>query len=99
MLDYLKTLREKQHISLNRQKREQEKIQAEGKRLELENMRRRARGLPLLANIEDADDKTTTDDNKNAQDDPVLIESSNILVDLITLSNRDEKKEAVVRSY
>jgi len=99
MLDYLKTLRQKQYLSLNRQKREQEKIQAEKKRLELENMRRRARGLPLISNIEEVDDMDNEEDDKAAKNDPVLIESSNILVDLITLIDQPADKEPVVRAH
>ncbi|HOO47278.1 MAG TPA: carboxy terminal-processing peptidase, partial [Deltaproteobacteria bacterium] len=99
MLDYLKTQRQKQHLSLNRSRREQENITSEKRRLELENMRRQARGLPLLEALEDDGERGNEEDDRASQDDPVLIESGNILVDLLTLINQPPVDEPVVRAH
>ena len=99
MIDYLKTLRQKQYLSLNRSKREQENITSEKRRLELENMRRQARGLPLLEALEEKEERDHGKNDKAAQDDPVLIESSNILVDLTTLIDQPSGDEPVVQAH
>jgi carboxyl-terminal processing protease len=92
MLAYLAKIRAKSEFSLNRAVRVQEESQIRKKRLELENTRRSAKGLPLLKNVEaladDDDEKKKDKDSKvKEQDDPVLIESCRVLADLITLSS------------
>jgi carboxyl-terminal processing protease len=90
MLTYLAKIRADNEISLNRSVRVQEDTQLRKKRLELENTRRSAKGLPLLKSVEallddDEDKKKDKEDKLKVQDDPVLIESSRVLSDLIML--------------
>ncbi|HOW99544.1 MAG TPA: carboxy terminal-processing peptidase, partial [Deltaproteobacteria bacterium] len=75
-------------LSLNRTVRVQENTQLRRKRLELENTRRSARGLPLLKNVDalmDDEEEGKKDKDAKAKDDPVLVESGRVLSDLIML--------------
>jgi carboxyl-terminal processing protease len=92
MLSYLAKIRAKNDLSLNRAARVQEEAQLRKKRLELENARRSAKGLPLLKNVDslmdDEEDKKKDKEAKvKAQDDPELIESCRVLSDLIMLNS------------
>ena len=62
-------------------------------------MRRQARGLPLLEALEEKEERDHGKNDKAAQDDPVLIESSNILVDLTTLIDQPSGDEPVVQAH
>ena len=90
MLKYLSPLREKTRISLNKQNREQEQNQAEKTRLGLENTRRKAKGIPLAKDLDEIEENKEDPEDKKAQEDPVLIESGNILVDLMTISSEQK---------
>ena len=98
MINYLSTLREKTRISLNKQKREQEQNQAEKTRLGLENTRRKAKDLPLLKDLDEIEEDKDKKEDKKAQEDPVLTESGNVLVDLMTISSRLENKKEMARA-
>lgn len=92
MLDLMAKIRIKTEISLNRSVRMQEQQQVRKKRLEVENALRRAKGKPLLKNVEaltdEDDDKEKNDTKIKAQDDGVLVESAHILVDFIAMGTR-----------
>jgi carboxyl-terminal processing protease len=82
MINYLKEAREKTRLSLKLSTRLQEKKRSEKRRLDLENRLRKSEGLKPLTNLEQLqEDKEDTQQKKPAKDDPILIESSNILVD------------------
>ena len=98
MINYLNTLRGKTRISLNKQKREQEQNQAEKTRLGLENTRRKAKDLPLLKDLDEIEEDKDKKEDKKAQDDPVLTESGNVLIDLMTISSRLENKKEMARA-
>ncbi len=72
-------MRSRKVISLNEMERRQERDKAEKKRFNRENERRKHLGLPLLKEGEDI----PKDDDRN---DPMLVESGYILVDLIGFS-------------
>ncbi len=93
MTEYLGTLREKTRISLNKLKREQEQEEAQKIRLGLENKRRQAKGLPQVENLDEIDEKEDKPQDKKAQEDPVLVESGNVLVDLMSLSDKLRNKD------
>lgn len=99
MIEYLDTLRDKTQISLNKHKREEEHKQAQKTRLDLENKRRKARDLPPLKDLDEMEKDKDKEEDKKAQDDPVIIESGNILVDLMTISNMSGNKNEMVRSH
>lgn len=89
MLDLTAKIRLKTELSLNLGARTQEQQQLRKKRLELENTRRKAKGQPLLKNVEaltdEDEDKEKNDIKVKAQDDPVLVESAHILADFISM--------------
>lgn len=80
-----KTLLEKnraiEFISLNEAVRQQETQALEDEQLALENQRRKAKGLEPLASLDDIED--TSDD---PQSDAELVESSEIILDMIEIS-------------
>ncbi len=89
MANYLTKLRSKTEFSLNRSVRKLEEQQTRKKRLEMENARRSAKGLLPLKTIEalsdDSENEEEVDSKIKAKDDPVLIESCRILMDLINI--------------
>ncbi len=92
MTKYLSTLRDKTRISLNKEKREQEQDKAQETRLGLENTRRKAKGIPPAKDLDEIEENKEEREDKKAQEDPVLIESGNILVDLMSISSTLENK-------
>ncbi len=100
MINYLKEAREKTQLSLKLSTRLLEKKRAEKQRLELENRLRKAKGLKPLANLEQLEEDKNKEDpqqKKPLKDDPMLIESGNILVDYILIqdkANASQKAQA-----
>ena len=84
--------RKKESISLNRAKRKADKKQLEQQQLVLENIRRKAKGMPLLKDIKElekiAEEKDKDSDKKEESDEPtpLLTETGHILVDYIYLN-------------
>lgn len=86
MINYLKEAREKTRLSLKLSARLLEKKRSEKQRLDLENRPRRAKGLKPLGNLEQLQEDKNKEDpqqKKPLKDDPMLIESGNILVDFL----------------
>ena len=93
-------LRERTDITLNEKQRKQEREDNEKQRLTIENQRRKSKGMELLDKLKDADEKekkTASKDDKNSDEssdkeeakkepDALLIETGNILTDLMKLS-------------
>jgi carboxyl-terminal processing protease len=99
MLEHIEKMRDKTRISLNKQNREQEQKQAQKTRLDLENRRRAAKGLSPVENLDEIEeDDSDKKEDKKAQDDPVLIEGSNILVDLMAIIEMSDDKQTFVRT-
>lgn len=90
MTDYLAKLRSRTAVSLNKNVRKLEEQQTRKKRLDMENVRRNAKGLQPLKTIEALSDDLEDKDMETkikAQDDPVLIESCRVLMDLINIQS------------
>jgi carboxyl-terminal processing protease len=91
MINYLKEAREKTQLSLKLSTRLLEKKRAEKQRLDLENRLRKAKRLKPLANLEQLEKDKNKEDpqqKKPLKDDPMLIESGNILVDYILIQDK-----------
>ena len=74
-------------ISLNEQKRLQEKKVLEEKQLAIENERRKSKNMPLVSSLDDLDKHAEENDTESGNDEtPLLTESGNILIDFITLN-------------
>jgi carboxyl-terminal processing protease len=98
MLDHIEKMRDKTRISLNKQNREQEQNQAQKTRLDLENRRRAAKGLSPVEDLDEIEEDNAKTEDKKAQDDPVLIEGSNILVDLMAISEKSGDERTFVHT-
>jgi carboxyl-terminal processing protease len=86
MIEHLKKLREKTSVSLNENVRRKEDEETKKWRLELENKRLIAKNLKPIKDLSEIESKT--DDitgDKAKEDDPLLIESGYVLVDLTSL--------------
>lgn len=85
----LKKIREEKSISISEPKRKQEQIAFDKMRLQRENTRRSAKGMPLLEKLEkesdDDDVQQTSTKDKDSKDDTLLTESGRILADFISL--------------
>lgn len=83
-IKFLKELRNDTSISLNIKMREKERKNNEDRRLSLENKRRQAKGLPLLAELlDDQEEETESPDKKDKTEDALLVEGGEIMVDYI----------------
>lgn len=95
-------LQKQKFISLNEKVRDKEKKENDKKRLSLENERRKAKGLELLASLEELDEnddelegekakaskaKKNKKDDKDKEEDALLVESAKIMMDLETLDS------------
>jgi carboxyl-terminal processing protease len=89
----IEEMRKQTEISLNEKTRESERQDNDQKRLDLENKRRKAKGMALLTKLEDESNpqaaKPETDDPegiKKEEDDALLTESGHILLDFTELN-------------
>ncbi|MFT6259841.1 MAG: carboxyl-terminal processing protease [Bermanella sp.] len=91
-VDFLKELRNDTIISLNIETREIERKQTEQRRLDLENKRRKAKGMVLLTELKDnSDDEkeaSEIDDKEPKSEDALLIEGGEILVDYLQITSK-----------
>jgi carboxyl-terminal processing protease len=89
-VEFLKELRNETVISLNIKTREVEREVTESRRLALENKRRKAKGMELLAKLEDSSDdekgESEDDDKEVKSEDALLLEGGEILVDFLKLT-------------
>jgi carboxyl-terminal processing protease len=82
---FLKKLREKKEVVLNETQRMQEHKKIDELRLNIENKRRKEKGLKPFQSIDAFKiSETKTDSHKEGEDDPLLEESEKILADYIT---------------
>lgn len=90
-------MRDKTQVSLNEEERKAEREENDRRRLALENKRRKAKGMPELASLDDPeeDEKVEGDEEKAKSDeekddeepDAMLIETGNILLDYMRMSS------------
>lgn len=90
-------MRDKTQVSLNEEERKAEREENDRRRLALENKRRKAKGMPELASLDDPeeDEKAEGDEEKAKSDeekddeepDAMLIETGNILLDYMRMSS------------
>jgi carboxyl-terminal processing protease len=90
-------MREKTQVSLNEAERRAEREENDERRLALENKRRKAKGLPVLASLDNDEADSTeksegaeeekTDDSEEEEPDAMLIEAGNILLDYMRMSS------------
>ncbi len=94
-------LRQRTDITLNEKQRKQEREDNEKQRLALENQRRKSKGMPLLDSLKDADEEENSETEENSADkkdvkekepDALLIETGNILTDLMLLNQLPTSK-------
>jgi carboxyl-terminal processing protease len=91
-------------ISLSEPHRIAEKASDDAWRLGLENALRKAKGEPLLASLDDLEETTLDEDGAElpqepevvpAADDPMVVETGQVLIDFITLSRQFAAVEGV----
>ena len=92
----MKKLSEDKRLSLNLEKRKLQKEQTEKDLLALENTRRIAKGDKPVAKLDDLEKEINKELEDNHQEskpekDGYLVESANIILDYINLSNNHEK--------
>lgn len=90
-------MRDKTQVSLNEEERKAEREENDRRRLALENKRRKAKGMPELASLDnpEEDEKVEGDEEKAKSDeekddeepDAMLIETGNILLDYMRMSS------------
>ena len=90
-------MRDKTQVSLNEEERKAEREENDRRRLALENKRRKAKGMPELASLDDPeeDEKVEGDEEKDKsaeekddeEPDAMLIETGNILLDYMRMSS------------
>ena len=78
---------ERTRLSLNEADRRAENAEYEQWRLDLENALRKSKGEPQLASLDELDE-LEFDDESPPGDDPMLVETGKILLDLIGLEHQ-----------
>ena len=90
----IEQLRDQAQVSLNEKTREQERQQNDDKRLQIENERRKAKGLELLSSLDEEtkkeEEKETSEEtgiskDTDPEEDALLMETGHILVDYINI--------------
>jgi len=100
-IDYYKKENRKNLLSLHLASRKKELEKNNRWRLDLENTRRKAKGLPLLEKLEDRDaDKEKTETKEHTADaggkeDTLLAETANIMLDFLSMKNRESYSQFV----
>lgn len=94
-IDLLKEIDQRKSITLNEQLRRKEHDDTEKKRLDIENVRLKAKGEPILKSLvdkdkeeEDAAAEDGPEEEQSPTEDALLVESANILMDMIKLSQQ-----------
>ncbi|MFN3579317.1 MAG: carboxy terminal-processing peptidase [Pseudomonas sp.] len=97
-VDLNRTMQEREYLPLNEFKRREQQQLFDESLLLLENQRREARGEKPLAKLEKEDPLLEmspmamgADDDEEAEDDPFLTETGNILIDLLKLKQQVAK--------
>ncbi|GLQ31021.1 tail-specific protease [Litoribrevibacter albus] len=87
-IERLNQQREKTHISLNINERKAEREELEQASLALENERRKAKGEAIFKTVEEMNEFNSEEEanKKPAQEDAVLVESGEILLDMIEMA-------------
>ena len=88
-IDFNQSIKQQTKFSLNKKTRLARRAEHEAEQLSIENHRRKAKGMPLLKDLEE-DDEESEDANQDKSDQPdaLLNESANILTDFIRMSAR-----------
>lgn len=112
MLDQIEMMRknkEKKTISLNEKTRKQEKEHTELAAMQIENKRRKAKGLEVYKDVKSYRDSELETDEKSAEEtaeeaanrsqidvdgDALLIETGSIMMDIIRMSGQGEQQQA-----
>lgn len=88
-------MKEREYLPLNETMRREQQDAFDNTLLELENQRRKARGEEPLAELEETDPllelSAIADEEKDAEDDPFLSETGQILIDLLELQQQVAK--------
>ena len=88
-------MKEREYLPLNETMRREQQDAFDATLLELENQRRKARGEEPLAELEETDPllelSPIADEEKDAEDDPFLSETGQILIDLLELQQQVAK--------
>lgn len=85
---FIEELRQQTVVSLNKAARDQERKDNQQKRLDLENMLRKAKGQPLLTELDEDDADVAEQEQeqeKNKEPDALLLETAQVLLDVIAL--------------
>ncbi len=99
-IEYYKSEKEQNILSINQEIREKELEEAEKWQLDIENKRRKAKGLEPITKLEDlekesnGEDKNQDDDN-SAKEDPLLDETANIMIDFLSMKNLESYSQFI----
>lgn len=97
-IEYYKSENEQNILSINQEVRKKELKEAEKQQLDIENRRRKAKGQESIENFEDLEkEKNGEDKNEDvsSKEDMLLAETSNIMVDFLTLETLESYSQFV----
>ena len=99
-IEYYKSEKEQNILSINQEIREKELEETEKWQLDIENRRRKAKGLEPITKLEDlekesnGEDKNQDEDN-SAKEDPLLDETANIMIDFLSMKNLESYSQFI----
>ncbi len=99
-IEYYKSEKEQNILSINQEIREKELEETEKWQLEIENSRRKAKGQEPITKIEDLEKEANGEDEEqdkdiSAKEDPLLDETANIMIDFLSMKNLESYSQFI----
>jgi carboxyl-terminal processing protease len=99
-IEYYKSEKEQNILSINQEIREKELEETEKWQLVIENSRRKAKGQEPITKIEDLEKEANGEDEEqdkdnSAKEDPLLDETANIMIDFLSMKNLESYSQFI----
>jgi carboxyl-terminal processing protease len=97
-IEYYKSEKEQNVLSINQEIREKELEEAKKWQLDMENIRREAKGQEPIEKLEDLEEESNgedEDEDDSAKEDPLLDETANIMIDFLSMKNLESYSQFI----
>lgn len=93
-IEYYKSEKEQNILSINQEIREKELEETEKWQLDIENRRRKAKGQEPIEKLEDLEKESNMEDD-SAKEDTLLAETANIMIDFLSMKNLESYSQFI----
>ncbi len=95
-IEYYKSEKEQNILSINQEIREKELEETEKWQLDIENRRRKAKGQEPIEKLEDLEKESNMEDeDDSAKEDTLLAETANIMIDFLSMKNLESYSQFI----